>query len=147
MLHGSWPTLRIPLPVVRGQELVLVEMSIGGACHAYAAQSRASRSFVYETIHEEYSSPAPSHGSKKSSSPTACQGVFVVPPDSGSMDFTPGASMGWDDERGIDVLYKDYPLPSRALPYPARQLNKHSRKLPIRPTRSPCPRHNVENSP
>ncbi|KAJ7058075.1 hypothetical protein C8F01DRAFT_1149410 [Mycena amicta] len=75
-----------------------------------AAQSRASRSSVYETIHEEYSSPAPSHGSKKSSSPTACQGVFVVPADSGSMDFTPGASMGWDDERGIDALRKYYAL-------------------------------------
>nr|GAT51801.1 predicted protein [Mycena chlorophos] len=82
-----------------------------------AAQSRASRASVYETIHEEYpvASPAPSDASKKSNgnSPTA---VFVVPADSGSIDWTPGngASTGWDDERGIVALRKYYALRNEA---------------------------------
>ncbi|KAF7297196.1 hypothetical protein MIND_00952700 [Mycena indigotica] len=78
-----------------------------------AAQSRASRASVYETIHEELASPAASPESKKSNnnSPTA---VFVVPADSGSMDWTPGASMGWDDERGIIALRKYYALRNEA---------------------------------
>ncbi|KAJ7115597.1 hypothetical protein C8R43DRAFT_1038570 [Mycena crocata] len=75
-----------------------------------AAQSRASRSSVYETIQEEMTSPAPSStASRKSSSPTACQGVFVVDPDSGSMDLSAGGP-GWDDERGILALRRYYAL-------------------------------------
>ncbi|KAJ7088519.1 hypothetical protein B0H15DRAFT_841620 [Mycena belliarum] len=74
------------------------------------AQSRASRSSVYETIHEEMASPAPSStASKKSNSPTARQGVFVVDPDAGSVDWSPGGR-GWDDERGIIALRKYYAL-------------------------------------
>ncbi|KAJ7785840.1 hypothetical protein B0H16DRAFT_1354701 [Mycena metata] len=72
------------------------------------AQARASRSSVYETIQEELASPAPSSiGSKKSSSPTALQGVFIVNADAGSVDLTPGR--GWDDEHGI-VLRRYYAL-------------------------------------
>ncbi|KAJ7042702.1 hypothetical protein C8F04DRAFT_1176309 [Mycena alexandri] len=72
------------------------------------AQARASRSSVYETIQEEFASPAPSSiGSKKSSSPTALQGVFIVNADAGSVDLTPGR--GWDDEHGI-VLRRYYAL-------------------------------------
>ncbi|KAJ7772927.1 hypothetical protein DFH07DRAFT_913167 [Mycena maculata] len=74
------------------------------------AQTRASRSSVYETIQEELASPAPSStASKKSSSPTACQGVFIVEPGTGSVDLTPGGP-SWDDERGILALRKYYAL-------------------------------------
>ncbi|KAJ7436308.1 hypothetical protein B0H11DRAFT_2364947 [Mycena galericulata] len=75
------------------------------------AQARASRSSVYETIQEELASPVPSvsTSSKKSSSPTACQGVFVVDHDAGSVDLSPGG-VGWDDERGIVALRKYYAL-------------------------------------
>ncbi|KAJ6511227.1 hypothetical protein DFH09DRAFT_999601 [Mycena vulgaris] len=73
------------------------------------AQARASRSSVYETIQEEMTSPAPSTVSRKSSSPTACQGVFIVEPDAGSLDLSAG-SAGWDDERGIMALRKYYAL-------------------------------------
>ncbi|KAF7327809.1 hypothetical protein MKEN_00360700 [Mycena kentingensis (nom. inval.)] len=82
-----------------------------------AAQSRSSRTAsVYETIQEEFSSPAPSSRSSKknSSSPTACQGIFVVDADSGSLDLTPGSSMRWDDERGISALRKYYALRNEA---------------------------------
>ncbi|KAJ6577467.1 hypothetical protein B0H19DRAFT_561509 [Mycena capillaripes] len=72
-----------------------------------AAQSRASRSSVYETIQEEFASPAPSTiGSKKSSSPTACQGVFI---STGSVDLSADGP-GWDDERGIMALRRYYAL-------------------------------------
>ncbi|KAJ7126033.1 hypothetical protein C8R44DRAFT_733950 [Mycena epipterygia] len=74
------------------------------------AQTGASRSSVYETIQEEMASPAPSStASKKSSSPTACQGIFVVEPDAGSVDLTPGGA-SWNDERGIIALRKYYAL-------------------------------------
>ncbi|KAJ7459292.1 hypothetical protein FB451DRAFT_1046300 [Mycena latifolia] len=74
------------------------------------AQARASRSSVYETIQEEMASPAPSStASKKSSSPTARQGVFIVEPDAGSLDLSTD-SAGWDDERGIIALRKYYAL-------------------------------------
>ncbi|KAJ7473614.1 hypothetical protein B0H11DRAFT_2036563 [Mycena galericulata] len=75
------------------------------------AQARASRSSVYETIQEELASPVPSvsTASKKSSSPTACQGVFVVDHDACSVDLSPGG-VGWDDERGIVALRKYYAL-------------------------------------
>ncbi|KAJ7132975.1 hypothetical protein C8R46DRAFT_1048292 [Mycena filopes] len=72
------------------------------------AQARASRSSVYETIEEEFTSPAPSSArSKNSSSPTAHQGIFIVNADAGSVDLTPGR--GWDDEHGI-VLRRYYAL-------------------------------------
>jgi hypothetical protein len=74
------------------------------------AQARASRSSVYETIQEETASPAPTlPGSKLSSSPTACQGIYVVEPEAGSMDLS-NNSPGWDDERGILALRKYYAL-------------------------------------
>ncbi|KAJ6568795.1 hypothetical protein B0H19DRAFT_1256508 [Mycena capillaripes] len=72
-----------------------------------AAQSRASRSSVYETIQEEFASPAPSTiGSKKSSSPMACQGVFI---STGSVDLSADGP-GWDDERRIMALRRYYAL-------------------------------------
>ncbi|KAJ7234518.1 hypothetical protein B0H12DRAFT_1204744 [Mycena haematopus] len=73
-----------------------------------AAPTRASRSSVYETIQEERASPA-TVGSKLSSSPTACQGVFIVDPDAGSVDMS-ADSPGWDDERGIVALRRYYAL-------------------------------------
>ncbi|KAJ7620088.1 hypothetical protein FB45DRAFT_839417 [Roridomyces roridus] len=73
------------------------------------SHARASRSSVYETIQEEHPSPAPSSVTSKKSSPTACQGVFIVDHDSSSIDMTPGAP-SWDDERGILVLRKYHAL-------------------------------------
>ncbi|KAJ7667434.1 hypothetical protein B0H17DRAFT_254379 [Mycena rosella] len=74
------------------------------------AQARASRSSVYETIQEEMASPAPSStASKKSSSPTARQDIFIVDADSGSVDLSADGT-GWDDERGIIALRKYYAL-------------------------------------
>ncbi|KAJ7885734.1 hypothetical protein B0H14DRAFT_3856817, partial [Mycena olivaceomarginata] len=52
--------------------------------------------------------PRPS-GSRKSSSPTACQGIFIVDPDSGSVDMS-ADGVDWDDERGIVALRKYYAL-------------------------------------
>ncbi|KAF9457373.1 hypothetical protein BDZ94DRAFT_1175700 [Collybia nuda] len=77
-----------------------------------ASQARASRSSVYETIQEEMSSPDPSPMSKKSS-PTVCQPIFIVEPDTASMDSPPGQSI-WDDERGIVALRKYYALRDEA---------------------------------
>jgi serine/arginine repetitive matrix protein 2 len=58
------------------------------------------------------SSPNPAFGSKKSS-PTACQPIFIVEPDTASMDSPPGQSI-WDDERGIVALRKYYALRDEA---------------------------------
>jgi hypothetical protein len=73
-----------------------------------AAPTRASRSSVYETIQEERGTPS-TIGSRKSSSPTACQGIFIVDPDSGSVDLS-ADGVDWDDERGIVALRKYYAL-------------------------------------
>jgi hypothetical protein len=75
-----------------------------------AAPTRASCSSVYETIQEERGTPS-SIGSRKSSrlSPTACQGIFIVDPDSGSVDLS-ADGVDWDDERGIVALRKYYAL-------------------------------------
>ncbi|KAJ6514305.1 hypothetical protein C8R47DRAFT_962300 [Mycena vitilis] len=74
---------------------------------AQTRASRSSRSSVYETIQEEFPSPPSTVGSKKSGSPTAHQGVWVVEADeAGSMDL----STGWDDERGIIALRRYYAL-------------------------------------
>lgn len=81
-----------------------------------ASQARASRSSVYETIHEEMSSspssPNQSIASKKSS-PTVCQPIFIVEPDTASLDLSPEQSI-WDDERGIVALRKYYALRNEA---------------------------------
>jgi len=80
------------------------------------SQARASRSSVYETIEEEMSiasSPARSLASKKSSSTTTCQPIFIVDPETASINTTPGASV-WDDERGIVALRKYYALRDEA---------------------------------
>ncbi|KAJ7831679.1 hypothetical protein B0H14DRAFT_2592484 [Mycena olivaceomarginata] len=73
-----------------------------------AAPTRASRSSVYETIQEERGTPS-TIGSRKSSSPTACQGIYIVDPDSGSVDLS-ADGVDWDDERGIVALRKYYAL-------------------------------------
>ncbi|KAJ6619274.1 hypothetical protein B0H10DRAFT_2216971 [Mycena sp. CBHHK59/15] len=91
-----------------------VNLMLSNATHPMSStardRARASRSSVYETIQEEMASPSPSSpGSRKTSSPTACQGVFIVEPDVGSVDLTNYAS-GWDDERGIIALRKYYAL-------------------------------------
>ncbi|KAJ7436078.1 hypothetical protein B0H11DRAFT_1937028 [Mycena galericulata] len=85
---------------------------------------RASRSSVYGTIQEEYSSPAPSSiGSKKSSSPTACQGVYIVDGEAGSVDLNADAP-GSDDERCIVALCRYY-----ALRHDAEDLVTESRRM------------------
>jgi hypothetical protein len=73
-----------------------------------AAPTRASRSSVYETIQEERGTPS-TIGSRKSSSPTACQGIFIVDLDSGSVDLS-ADGVDWDDARGIVALRKYYAL-------------------------------------
>lgn len=80
-----------------------------------ASQARASRSSVYETIHEEMSNPSSPNTSpaSKKSSPTVCQPIFIVEPDTASMDSHPGQSI-WDDERGIVALRKYYALRDEA---------------------------------
>jgi serine/arginine repetitive matrix protein 2 len=76
------------------------------------SQARASRSSVYETIEEE-NSPARSLASKMSSM-TACQPIFIVDPETASIDsLSPGSSI-WDDERGIMALRKYYALRDEA---------------------------------
>lgn len=78
------------------------------------SQARASRSSVYETIPEEMSnaSPARSFASKMGSS--TGQPVFIVDPETASIDtLNPGSSV-WDEERGIVALRKYYALRDEA---------------------------------
>ncbi|KAF5333934.1 hypothetical protein D9758_018161 [Tetrapyrgos nigripes] len=76
------------------------------------SQARMSRSSVYETIEEEFSSDSSSPGPQsKKSSPTAMQSVFVVDADTASIHSTESF---WDDERGIVALRKYYDLRNEA---------------------------------
>ncbi|RDB27260.1 hypothetical protein Hypma_004359 [Hypsizygus marmoreus] len=79
-----------------------------------ASHTRASRSSVYETIEEELSnSPSPNKStpSMKSSSPTTCQPIFIVDPD--TVEASPEQSI-WDNENGIIALRKYYALKDEA---------------------------------
>ncbi|KAG5650532.1 hypothetical protein H0H81_011921 [Sphagnurus paluster] len=78
-----------------------------------ASHARASRSSVYETIQEEMSpSPIrPSDVASKFDSPTICQPIFIVEPE--TADASPETSI-WDDENGIIALRKYYALKDEA---------------------------------
>ncbi|KAK0199510.1 hypothetical protein DFS33DRAFT_1388474 [Desarmillaria ectypa] len=73
------------------------------------SQTQTSRS-VYETIQEE-ASPMSSPGTRKSSSPTAIESVFVVDEDTASIH---SGTATWDDERGIVALRRYYELREEA---------------------------------
>jgi hypothetical protein len=49
------------------------------------------------------------HRLQEEQQPTACQGIFIVDPDSGSVDLSTDG-VDWDDERGILALRKYYAL-------------------------------------
>ena len=79
------------------------------------SQARASRSSVYETIEEERtaaSSPARTLLSKTST--IECQPIFIVDPETASIDSLPRESSIWDDERGIVALRRYYALRDEA---------------------------------
>jgi hypothetical protein len=80
------------------------------------SQARASRSSVYQTIEEEMSiasSPTRSFLSKQSST-TACQPIFIVDPETASMDNLFPRAPIWDDEQGIVALRRYYALRDEA---------------------------------
>ncbi|KAL0062368.1 hypothetical protein AAF712_010779 [Marasmius tenuissimus] len=69
------------------------------------SQARASRSSVYETIEEEFSSPSSSPGdsiSMSKGSPTAIQPVYIVDPDAASVHSVD--SSFWDDESRLSAM-------------------------------------------
>ncbi|KAF5376919.1 hypothetical protein D9615_007315 [Tricholomella constricta] len=70
-----------------------------------ASHARASRSSVYETIEEEISnSPSPNRSlASKMSSPTTCQPIFIVEPETTAASHEISI---WDDENGIIALRK-----------------------------------------
>ena len=103
-----------PMPTV-GRNRVRARARGTGHRRRYS-KSHISRSSVYETIEEEMSnasSPAHSLLSKKSSSPTTRQPIFVVDSDTVSIHSKPEEST-WDDERGITTLRKYYALRDEA---------------------------------
>ncbi|KAF8060726.1 hypothetical protein FPV67DRAFT_304096 [Lyophyllum atratum] len=77
-----------------------------------ASHARASRSSVYETIEEEISySPSPNRTFTSKGTPTVCQPIFIVEPD--TTEASPGQSI-WDDENGIIALRRYYALKDEA---------------------------------
>ncbi|KAJ7342323.1 hypothetical protein DFH08DRAFT_1011785 [Mycena albidolilacea] len=73
------------------------------------ALSNTTHSMLSSTTAREERGTPSTIGSRKSSSPTACQGIFIVDPDSGSVHLS-ADGVDWDDERGIVALRKYYAL-------------------------------------
>ncbi|GLB36845.1 hypothetical protein LshimejAT787_0311320 [Lyophyllum shimeji] len=77
-----------------------------------ASHARASRSSVYETIQEETPiSPSPNKTVSSNDSPTTCQPIFIMEPD--TAEASPEHSI-WDDENGIIALRRYYALKDEA---------------------------------
>ncbi|KAG6916979.1 hypothetical protein DXG01_004408 [Tephrocybe rancida] len=75
-----------------------------------ASYIRASRSSVYETIQEEIS-PSPNKlAASQKGTPTICQPIFIVEPETSEVD----PAQIWDDENGIIALRRYYALKDEA---------------------------------
>ena len=82
-----------------------------------ASQARASRSSVYETIEEEIAdslSPVKPSPVSMKNSPTVRQPIFIVEPDTPSLDNGSPEESIWDGENGIVTLRKYYALRDEA---------------------------------